>query len=84
MTTCNHCMGRGCIHCREHHAELSSQQRRSRLTEAEREALGLFPLRRPKRPKPARPPSPVYGAHRMVSVLPADYTWEKGPPVKRN
>ncbi len=77
-------MGRGCIHCRERHAEIATQQRRSQLTEAEREALGLFPRWRPKRPKPARPSAPVYGAHRMVSVLPADYTLEKGPPVKRN
>jgi hypothetical protein len=84
VTTCNHCLGRGCIHCREHQAELAGQQRRSRLTEADREALGLFARLRPKRPKPARPASPVHGAHPMVSVLPADFTWKKGPTMNSN
>ncbi len=79
MTTCNHCLGRGCIHCREHQAELASHQRRSRLTEADREVLGLYPRQRPKRQKqqPQRSIASVYGAHRMVSVLPANFTLKR-------
>jgi hypothetical protein len=50
---CPHCLGGGCIHCREQLAEMSTRQRRSRLDDAGRMALGLFtrPLRR-KQKKP--------------------------------
>jgi hypothetical protein len=46
--SCHHCLGLGCVHCREQQAEKSFQQRRSRLSEPDRIALGLFtrPLRR--------------------------------------
>ena len=73
MTTCPHCLGGNCIHCREHRAELSFQQRRSRLTDDERRALGLFV--RPLRVRQtALPTTPVHQAYGMMPVLPADFS----------
>jgi hypothetical protein len=73
MTTCPHCLGGNCIHCGEHRAELSFQRRRSRLTEDERRALGLFV--RPLRVRQKAPPTaPVHQTHRMVPVLPANFS----------
>ena len=73
MNTCPHCLGCNCIHCREHRAELSFQRRRSRLTDEERRALRL--LVRPLRVRQkALPTAPVHRAHRMVPVLPANFS----------
>jgi len=73
MTTCPHCLGSSCIHCREHRRELNRRPRRSRLTEEDRRALGLF-LRRPLRAARIGSRATVQGAHRMTPVLPADFS----------
>jgi hypothetical protein len=67
--TCPHCLGLGCLHCREWNAELSLQRRRSTLTDLERASLQLLSYRPPKLPA-KRPQSESTG---MVPVLPADF-----------
>ena len=42
---CPHCLGPGCVHCREHAAELSGRRRQSCLTDADRQALEIMPRR---------------------------------------
>jgi hypothetical protein len=70
---CQHCLGGGCIHCRELLAEMSGRQRRSRLDDAGRIALGLFtrPLRRKQ--KKARANVPIRRSQFMTPVLPAGF-----------
>ena len=73
MTTCPHCMGAGCLHCREKRAEAHSLRRRSSLTDADRIALGLF-VRPPRvRPERARVPAPAPAPAAFNAVLPASY-----------
>lgn len=78
MTTCPHCLGAigGCIHCREHRAELSGVRRRSCLTNAERAILGLVlkPARvRKLKPVPANVRIPPRSGLGLVSLSNA---WE--------
>ena len=76
MIACPHCLGAGCLHCRERHLEQSRLVRRSLLTDADRIALCIFtkPLILASQSKPcvstrsARP-----AALRFNSVLPANY-----------
>ena len=78
MISCPHCMGTGCIHCKELHAELSRLVRRSRLNDDDRRALCIFtqPLilasqRKPCASVPNRSARPL--AFLNNSVLPANY-----------
>ena len=69
--TCQHCLGPGCLHCREKRAEAAARPRRSQLTPDERRELGLMPLRGlrfdvPGRPQPRKP---TFG----LSVLPFNF-----------
>lgn len=71
LNTCPHCLGCNCIHCRELRTELRRRQRYSRLTPEDRHNLAL--LSRPLRVKPL-PTATVLGAHRMVPVLPRNFS----------
>ena len=76
MTTCPHCMGAGCLHCRERHLEQSRLVRRSLLTDDDRRALCIFtkPLILASQSKPcASARSAMPAALRFNSVLPANY-----------
>jgi hypothetical protein len=71
MTICPHCLGSGCIHCRETVAERAVIHRRSALNAADRRLLGLMP-RRPLRFDLGGTPLPrrrAFGA----SVLPRNF-----------
>ena len=69
--TCPHCLGAGCVHCREAAAERAETRRRVIRDEAERRLLGLMP-RRPLRFEPEATPPPrrgIFGA----TVLPGNF-----------
>jgi len=70
--TCPHCLGPGCVHCRERAAELSRQRRRSRLTDTERQALEVMPRRGLRFALPGVTPEP---RRRCLGtpVLPANF-----------
>ena len=76
MLSCPHCMGAGCIHCKELHVEQSRLRRRSLLTDDDRRALCIFtkPLILASQRNPcasARSARPA--AYQFNSVLPANY-----------
>jgi hypothetical protein len=74
MTTCPHCLGGGCLHCRERAAEASGRQRRSRLTNEERERLELMPLRPLRFQVPGAPAQRHSFSHGFqLTVLPASF-----------
>ena len=75
MTTCPHCLGAGCPHCREHAAEASGQRRCSRLTQEEREALELMPLHPLRYQRPGQAPAPRHDFCKgfNATVLPASF-----------
>ena len=78
MPNCPHCMGTGCLHCKELRAEQSRLVRRSRLNDDDRRALCIFtkPLILASQRKPYAPvsnPSARPLAFLGNSVLPADY-----------
>jgi hypothetical protein len=74
MTTCPHCLGPGCVHCRERAAEASGRRRRSLLTNAERERLQLMPLRPLRFQVPGRSPERhSFSQGFNLTVLPASF-----------
>ncbi len=70
MNTCPHCLGAGCIHCRNDRAKVARRRARSKLTAVERRELGLIPLYGLfGQPTPPPPKPQKFG----VRVLPADF-----------
>jgi hypothetical protein len=76
MIACPHCLGAGCLHCRERHMEQSRLVRRSLLTDDDRRVLCIFtkPLILASQSKPcASTRSARPAAFLGNCVLPANY-----------
>jgi len=72
--TCPHCLGPGCLHCREYYAERSRFGRaRSRLTPQDRRDLQLLPRRPLRFLPPGSCPPPTRRRGIGLAVLPADF-----------